>query len=76
MISTASTASHYLQVCAIGTPCVIGVSTWDMRDGGRLRREMRRVTYLTSQAAVRKWAKKYSDIRAQDLENALAVFLP
>jgi len=36
-----------------------GTSSWDMPDGGRLRREMSRNTKFTSLKAMERWAKKY-----------------
>ena len=37
-----------------------GVSSWDMPDGHRLRREMSRSTILNSIKEMQRWAKKYN----------------
>lgn len=51
---------HFGQVAAYG------VSSWDMPDGHRLRREMRRSTLLRSVKEMEAWAKRYKlDITAQ-----------
>lgn len=36
-----------------------GVSSWDMPDGARLRREMSRSTILEDMKAMLKWARRY-----------------
>lgn len=55
-----------------GAPIVFGISQWDMPDGHRLRREMRRSTSLSSESAIRRWAKRYQDVSQADVEKAVA----
>lgn len=42
-----------------GYVAAYGVSSWDMPDGHRLRREMRRSTLLRSIKEMERWAKRY-----------------
>ena len=44
---------------AFGEVVAFGVSSWDVRDGDRLRREMTRSTPFNSVKAMLRWAKKY-----------------
>lgn len=66
-------ARHYLK---LGTPDytganrVYGISTWDIPDGSRLRREMQISTRLESVAAIKRWARKYKDVPADDVKAA------
>ncbi len=53
-------------------PTVRGMSQWDMPDGNRLRREMRRSTLLQDEKTIRRWAKRFADVSAQDVENAVS----
>lgn len=43
------------------------VSTWDMPDGPRLRREMYRVTYYSNVKDAQRWARKY-DVECPTLD--------
>lgn len=36
-----------------------GISTWDIKDGGRLRREMQRSTTMHDEQTARRWARRY-----------------
>jgi hypothetical protein len=52
-----------------GSVIAYGVSSWDMPDGARLRREMSRSTLLDSIKAMKKWARRYKlDVTRQIAE--------
>ena len=56
-----SSAEHWITSPRIrfGEVIAYGVSSWDMPDGDRLRREMTRSTPLESLVALKRWAKRY-----------------
>ena len=73
MRTVSSHAEHHISLWPAKAPReVLAISSWDMPDGNRLIREMRRVSQLRDVAAVRRWAKKYPDVRPQDVAEAIA----
>lgn len=53
-------------------PVAVCTSSWDMPDGGRLRRECSRSTHARTQAELRRWAKRYGIVERWDVVRALA----
>lgn len=80
-MNTANSAEHWLKnsleyehykTHAVQVPVIIGISQWDMPDGRRLRREMRRSTKLRTEREVRRWAKRHADVSVEAVEGAVA----
>jgi len=76
---TTSSAEHWFTLkmehdynLGAQVPVVYGNSSWDMPDGNRLRREMRRSTRMEDVKHVRRWAKRFSDITEQQIADAVA----
>jgi hypothetical protein len=57
-------------------PKVFGYSTWDIPDGGRLRREMSRSTRLYTPKEILRWGRKWADITENDIARAIAHLEP
>ena len=70
-----SSAEHYITNPRIrfGEVVAYGVSSWDMPDGDRLRREMSRSTPLESLGALKRWAKRYNIDPAAEVDQWISL---